>query len=298
MTNAFADYSFVWMTPAYQRYWKAENSENGVKDFKPGIVYYGMPYISGGADNRRYNWQKAVGENRYVYGGDGYYLLNQSRLLNGLYVGNDCSSFCNAANWGVTSSRIGDRTDDIFTSSYYKTVSLNNLRPGDMICLANRHVVFFLYYVDSAHTQIMILENGGAEAGVKAVGAPPPGRDRIRQADLAGIQPVTAARIDIARQGQRVPPPLAMLFSLPRGKARVIPAPNGAGWFVVYLDKVIPGDASKEAALISGVKGQFSEVVGNEYVDQLSAAIRGRTTVKRNAEAVQALRKQLSGGGQ
>ena len=64
LTNAFADYSFVWMTPAYQRYWKAENSENGVKDFKPGIVYYGMPYISGGADNRRYNWQKAVGENR------------------------------------------------------------------------------------------------------------------------------------------------------------------------------------------------------------------------------------------
>ena len=169
LTNAFADYSFVWMTPAYQRYWKAENSENGVKDFKPGVVYYGMPYISGGADNRRYNWQKAVGENRYVYGGDGYYLLNQSRLLNGLYVGNDCSSFCNAANWGVTSSRIGDRTDDIFTSSYYKTVSLNNLRPGDMICLANRHVVFFLYYVDSAHTQIMILENGGAEAGVNTV---------------------------------------------------------------------------------------------------------------------------------
>ena len=38
-----------------------------------------------------------------------------------------------------------------------------------MICLANRHVVFFLYYVDSAHTQIMILENGGAEAGVNTV---------------------------------------------------------------------------------------------------------------------------------
>lgn len=118
------------------------------------------------------------------------------------------------------------------------------------------------------------------------------------QVKLPGVQPVTAARIDIARQGQRVPPPLAMLFSLPRGKAKLIPAPNGAGWFVVYLDKVVPGDASKEAALISSVKNQFSEVIGNEYVDQLSAAVRARTEVKRNEEAIQALRKQLTGGGQ
>ena len=169
LSNAFRDYAFPWMTPAYQQYWKAENSENGVKDFKPGNVYYGMPYISGGSYNRRYNAEKAVSENRYTSSGSGYYLLNQSRLLNGLYVGNDCSSFCNAANWGVNSKRIGDRTDDIFSSSYYKTVSLADLRPGDMICLANRHVVFFLYYVDSARTQIMILENGGAEAGVNTV---------------------------------------------------------------------------------------------------------------------------------
>nr|WP_269845216.1 peptidyl-prolyl cis-trans isomerase [Sphingomonas deserti] len=118
------------------------------------------------------------------------------------------------------------------------------------------------------------------------------------QVKLPGVQPVTAARIDIARQGQQVPPPLAMLFSLPRGKAKLIPAPNGAGWFVVYLDKIVPGDASKEAALIASVKNQFSEVVGNEYVDQLSAAVRARTKVKRNEEAVQALKKQLTGGGQ
>ena len=169
LTNAFADYSFVWMTPAYQRYWKEANSENGAKDFKPGVVYYGMPYISGSYANRRYDHTKAINEGRYTDSGNGYYLLNQSRLLNGLYVGNDCSSFCNAANWGTSSSRIGDRTGDIYSSSYYKTVSLGNLRPGDLICLENRHVVFFLYYVDSAHTQIMILENGGAEAGVNTV---------------------------------------------------------------------------------------------------------------------------------
>ena len=89
-----------------------------------------------------------------------------------------------------------------------------------------------------------------------------------------------------------------MLFSLPRGKAKLIPAPTGAGWFVVYPDKIVPGDASKEAALIASVKNQFSEVIGNEYVDQLSKAVRARTKIKRNEEAVQALKKQLTGGGQ
>jgi peptidyl-prolyl cis-trans isomerase D len=128
-------------------------------------------------------------------------------------------------------------------------------------------------------------------------GTPPAQAFAEAQVKLPAVQPITAARIDIARQGGRVPPPLSMLFSLPRGKARVIPAPNGAGWFVVYLDQVIPGDASKDAALISGVKGQFSEVIGNEYVDQVSGAIRARAKVKRNEEAFRTLKTQMMGGG-
>jgi peptidyl-prolyl cis-trans isomerase D len=117
------------------------------------------------------------------------------------------------------------------------------------------------------------------------------------QVKLPAVQPVTAVRRDIARQGGQVPPPLAMLFSLPRGKARLLPVPNGGGWFVVYLDKIVPGDAAKEPALIDAVRGQFNEVIGNEYLEQFTRAIRARADVKRNEDAFTALKRQLSGGG-
>ena len=43
-----------------------------------------------------------------------------------------------------------------------------------------------------------------------------------------------------------------MMFSLPRGKAGLLPAPDGRGWFVVYLDRIVPGDARKEPGLVAG----------------------------------------------
>ncbi|TFI57281.1 hypothetical protein E2493_15530 [Sphingomonas parva] len=128
-------------------------------------------------------------------------------------------------------------------------------------------------------------------------GTPPAQAFAEAQVKLPPVQPVTAVRRDIARQGGQVPPPLAMLFSLPRGKARLLPVPNGGGWFVVYLDKIVPGDASKEPALIDAVRGQFNEVIGNEYVEQLTRAIRARSDIRRNEGAFTALKQQLLSGG-
>ncbi len=170
INNIFKDYSFPWMTPGYQEYWKAENSEGGVKDFKPGIVYYGMPYISGSYAGRRYNSTRALNEKRFVDSGNGYYMLNQDKLLSGMYVGNDCSALVNIAIWGTNSSHTGDRTGDIGIDPAYRTIaSAKNMRPGDLLCWRNHHVVMFLYYVNPERTQIMIIENGGAEAGTNTV---------------------------------------------------------------------------------------------------------------------------------
>ena len=167
VNNAFKDYAFPWMTPSLQKYWKAANSEGGVKDFKPGRVYYGMPYISGSGGNRQYNVAKALSERRYTDSGKGYYLLNQDNLLKGLYCGNDCSCFVDAAIWGTGSSHSADRTAEIAQSSAYRTVK--ELRTGDLICKGYAHVVMFLYYVDAAKTKIMIIENGGSEPGTNTV---------------------------------------------------------------------------------------------------------------------------------
>ena len=170
VNNAFKDYAFPWMTPTLQKYWKAANSEGGVKDFKPDRVYYGMPYISGGGSNREYNVAKALKENRYTDTGKGYYMLNRKNLRSGKYCGNDCSCFVDAAIWGTNSSHSNDRTSDIASSSSYKTIKgFDSMRPGDLICKGYAHVVMFLYYTDSSKEEIMIIENGGSEPGTNTV---------------------------------------------------------------------------------------------------------------------------------
>jgi peptidyl-prolyl cis-trans isomerase D len=123
--------------------------------------------------------------------------------------------------------------------------------------------------------------------------------DAFRQAGVAlpPVQPLSAVRRDVARQGQQVPVPLQMLFTLPRGKARMAPAPDNRGWVVVYLDKIVPGDASKEAGLAEAVRSQFTPVVGDEYVQQLLGAIRGTVKVRRNEAALAKLKGELMGNG-
>lgn len=111
---------------------------------------------------------------------------------------------------------------------------------------------------------------------------------------LPPVQTLTATRRDIARQNAQVPPPMAMMFSLPRGKARLLPAPDGRGWFVVYLERIVPGDARKEPGLAEAVRGQFAQILGDEYARQFTGAIRSSLKVKRNDEAVRKLRTELT----
>lgn len=170
INNIFKDYEFAWKTPSFQKYWRSANSEGGVKHFQPDRVYYGLPYVSGSGANRSYNAAKALKEGRYTDSGKGYYLLNQKKLLNSQYVGNDCSGLVNTAIWGTSSSHTYDRTSEIATSKAYKTIkSFKSMRPGDLICLGNRHVVMFLYYADADKSKIMIIENGGSEPGTNTV---------------------------------------------------------------------------------------------------------------------------------
>lgn len=114
---------------------------------------------------------------------------------------------------------------------------------------------------------------------------------------VEGPQPLNAQRIEIARQGQQVPPPVALMFSIPKGKARVIPAPNGIGWFIVHLDEVIPGDASDQPELVAATRQQFSQAVGDEYAMQFARAAQRSLKIERHDAAIQRLKAQLLGRG-
>jgi peptidyl-prolyl cis-trans isomerase D len=110
-------------------------------------------------------------------------------------------------------------------------------------------------------------------------------------------RPINAQRIDIARRDQQVPPPIAMMFSIPKGKARVMPAPNGIGWFIVHLNEVVPGDASKRPDLIQATQAQFGQAVGNEYALQFARSAQKALKVERHDAAIQRLKAQLLGRG-
>jgi peptidyl-prolyl cis-trans isomerase D len=135
-----------------------------------------------------------------------------------------------------------------------------------------------------------------ATAIVARINAGTPPAQAFAQAGvkLPAVQTLTATRRDIARQNAQVPPPMAMMFSLPRGKARLLPAPDGRGWFVVYLDRIVPGDASKEPGLAEAVRGQLAQIIGDEYARQFTAALRASLKVKRNDGAVRTLRTELT----
>lgn len=136
-----------------------------------------------------------------------------------------------------------------------------------------------------------------AQSIVSKINAGTAPAEAFRQANVAlpPLQPLSAVRRDMARQGQQVPPPLQVLFTLPRGKARMIPAPQSKGWLIVYLDRIVPGDAAKEPALIQAVRTQFTQTLGDEYAQQLVGAIRGGIKIRRNESAIAKLKGELAG---
>jgi peptidyl-prolyl cis-trans isomerase D len=129
-------------------------------------------------------------------------------------------------------------------------------------------------------------------------GTPPAQAFAQAQVRLPAPQPINATRRDIAREGAQVPPPLTLLFNLPKGKARMVAAPDGRGWFIVYLAQITPGDARTQPGLSDAVRTQFAQILGDEYAAQFTAATRARAKIKRNPEAVQKTRQQLQSGGQ
>ena len=171
--EAFEMYAFPWMTPAVQKYWMDENSEGGMKDFKPGIMYYGLPYMSGGSSARTFNVEKALENDWYRPAQDGdYYVFNtEMEAYYGPYVGNDCSSFISLAYFGnaVHNNEIIKTYTLFYDDRFYDIEDPETLLPGDILIRHSIHVIMFLYWADEAHTQAVFIEQGGSEAGINTI---------------------------------------------------------------------------------------------------------------------------------
>ena len=117
-------------------------------------------------------------------------------------------------------------------------------------------------------------------------------------AQLPAVQPINAKRIQIAMAQGEVPAALKMLFSLAEGKSRMFPDPQGRGFFIVKLNKVDPGNALTQPALIGQMQNELQQAIADDYTREFLAAMRKELVTKRNDSSIQALKTRLltSGG--
>lgn len=133
-----------------------------------------------------------------------------------------------------------------------------------------------------------------ADAVVAEVKGGTPLAQALSKRKLPAPQPFTGRRIEIARGGQ-VPPPLALMFSLPEGSVRALEGPNDLGWYIVTTEKVTPGDPMSAPQVLQATQAEMARNVGEELLTQFAHAVEGVVGVERNDKAIQDVKRRYLG---
>lgn len=112
---------------------------------------------------------------------------------------------------------------------------------------------------------------------------------------LPPVDRLDTTREELLQRGQRVPAPLALLFSMAQGTTKPLEGPDDIGWFIVDLDSIEAGEIATNDPLFSQAKAQFGNAFGEEYVAQFQQAIAKDVDVERNEEAIAAVKRALTG---
>jgi peptidyl-prolyl cis-trans isomerase D len=113
---------------------------------------------------------------------------------------------------------------------------------------------------------------------------------------IPAVQPVEMNRAELTAQGQRPPPPLALMFSMAKGTTKILPAGGDRGWFVVSLRDIVTPPQPANDQIVPTAQRELGQLAGSEYAAGLRRAIRAAVKVEQNPAAIKALRDQLSGG--
>jgi peptidyl-prolyl cis-trans isomerase D len=116
-------------------------------------------------------------------------------------------------------------------------------------------------------------------------------------AALPPVRPLAARRIQIATAQGEIPEPLKVLFTLGEGKSKMFPDPEGRGFFIVRVGKIVPGNALLQPGLIGQMQNELQEGVSSDYAREFLAAIRRQLKAERNESAIQAMKTRLANSG-
>ena len=129
----------------------------------------------------------------------------------------------------------------------------------------------------------------------RAADAPLQEAARAVEAQLPPVESVTMRRLQLAQFQGQVPPPVGMLFSLGEGKARMVAGAQGEGFYVVKVNRIIPGNALNQPRLISETQQQLQEALSQEYAGQFLQAIKQHLGVTRNERAIAEAKRRITG---
>jgi peptidyl-prolyl cis-trans isomerase D len=114
---------------------------------------------------------------------------------------------------------------------------------------------------------------------------------------LPAPRPIAARRLQIADAQGNIAPAMKLLFTGGVGSAKIAPYPQGGGYFIVKVAKIIPGNAVLQPALIGQVRSELGQAAAQDYAQQFLADMKRDMKIKRNDSAIQAFRTRLLTGG-
>ncbi|SFP37195.1 peptidylprolyl isomerase [Sphingomonas rubra] len=121
----------------------------------------------------------------------------------------------------------------------------------------------------------------------------------LQQANVAlpAARPIAASRAQLAQARGGAEPALALMFSMAPNTAKLLAAPQGAGWLVIKLDQIQRGDASKTPGAVAAARSDIGRSIGAEYTEQFARAVRASLGVKTEPAAIARVKADLSGQG-
>jgi peptidyl-prolyl cis-trans isomerase D len=107
------------------------------------------------------------------------------------------------------------------------------------------------------------------------------------------VRPLVARRMQIGQANPEAVPALRALFTLAAGKSRMVPDSQNRGFFVVKTTKITPGNALLAPGMIAQMSSELQQATGDDYARQFVAAARKDVNVRRNEDAIKALKQQI-----
>ncbi|WP_300975058.1 peptidyl-prolyl cis-trans isomerase [Sphingomonas sp. LHG3406-1] len=142
--------------------------------------------------------------------------------------------------------------------------------------------------------------NAAATQVLAAINRGTPMAEAVAALNQSGVRPPEAidlrrgALSQFAQQGQEIPPPLRIFFTLAPGKAQRAAGPSGI--YLVKLDKVVPGNAAGNPQLIASELTSLQRSASEELALQWLNAAQKELGVERNEAAIRAARSRIIGG--